>query len=191
MKGLIVCSLSYQLASAQVEILENLLPGSFTKTNANLEEGVGADFSPENKAILEESLEHLKAFRPALQAAEKEGHIEIDNPVIGILKLPIYDELEDLLSWTPNSYIDATHVKYLESAGARVVPIDLDMHPKELMNLMKKLNGVYIPGDHDTMGHPEFTRTVSEIIQHAQVFNEMENNHFPVAAFGYGAVTML
>lgn len=191
MKGLIVFSLSYSLASAQFETLEKLLPGKVTKTAANLEEGVAADFSPENKQFIEEQLEHLKAFRPALQAAEKADHIEIDNPVIGILKLPMYEELEQQIDYTPSYYIDSTHVKYLESAGARVVPIDLDMHPKELMNLMKRLNGVYIPGDHDVRGHPQYSRTVSEIIQHAQVFNEMENNHFPVVSFGYGALTML
>ena len=77
------------------------MPGSFKKTDANLEAGVAADFSPENKQFLEESLEHLKEFRPALQAAEKADHIEIDNPVIGILKLPMYEELEEKLDWTP------------------------------------------------------------------------------------------
>lgn len=128
---------------------------------------MGADFSPENQKFLEESVEHLKAFRPALQAAEKADHIEIDNPVIGILKQPVYKELEEQLSWTPGYYIDSTHVKYLEGAGARVVPIDLDLHPKELMNLMKKLNGVYIPGDHSSVQDPDYFRTVSEIIQHA------------------------
>tara|TARA_B100000780_G_C20956659_1_gene381726 strand:- start:470 stop:601 length:132 start_codon:yes stop_codon:yes gene_type:complete len=40
-----------------------------------------------------------------------------------------------------------SHVKFLESAGARVVPIDytdnLDVMKKQLRNL----NGIYIPGD--------------------------------------------
>ena len=33
-------------------------------------------------------------------------------------------------------YIPAAHVKYLESAGARVVPVDYRMQKKELEKLM-------------------------------------------------------
>lgn len=191
MKALILCSLSYVSINANSKVLETPLPGTVRRSQGNLENGIGGEISPENRKFLEEQLEHLKAFRPALQAAEKEAHVEINNPVIGVLKLPVPADLEQRLDFTPTHYIEASHVKFLESAGARVVPVDLDMHPKELMILMKKLNGVYIPGDYNLLDHPEFSRTVSEIVQHAQVFNEMEGNHFPIAAFGYGAISLL
>jgi hypothetical protein len=191
MKSLLALSLTYSLAYANTKVLKTSLPGTVTKTKGNLEAGLHGDLAPENRAELEAAHEHLKEFRPALQAAEREAHVETDNPVIGVLKMPMYKELEEQLTWTPEAYISASHVKYLESAGARVVPIDLDMHPKELQTLMKKLNGVYIPGDHNIRGNPEYYRTVSEIVQHAQVFNEEAGNHFPIAAFGYGGLVLL
>ena len=89
----------------------------------------------------------MKGFRPALQSAEKEPHIEIENPIIGVLQLPMHSELEDRLNWSPASYIEATHVKFLEAAGARVMPVPIDMSLNELKSLMGKLNGLYIPGD--------------------------------------------
>jgi hypothetical protein len=189
MKSLLAFSISYSVSNAKV--LKTPLPGVVTISNANLEAGLHGDFAPANRAEIEAAYDHLKDFRPALQAAEREEHVVTDSPVIGVLKLPMYNELEQQLNWSPDSYISASHVKFLESAGARVLPIDLGMNPKELQILMKKLNGVYIPGDHNVRGNQEFFRTVSDIVQHAQMFNEEAGNHFPIAAFGYGGLVML
>ncbi|ELK02337.1 Gamma-glutamyl hydrolase [Pteropus alecto] len=43
-------------------------------------------------------------------------------------------------------YIAASYVKYLESAGARVVPVRLDLTKKEYKKLFQSLNGVLFPG---------------------------------------------
>lgn len=43
-------------------------------------------------------------------------------------------------------YIAASYVKYLESAGARVVPIDYYSTPSELDTLLSSLNGVFFTG---------------------------------------------
>ena len=45
------------------------------------------------------------------------------------------------------SYVEASHVKFLESAGARVVPIDWNLPIKKLQEILAQINGVYIPGD--------------------------------------------
>lgn len=44
-------------------------------------------------------------------------------------------------------FIEASHVQFLESAGARVVPIDFTMKGEQLNRVLRNLNGVYIPGD--------------------------------------------
>eukprot|EP00730_Choanoeca_flexa_P013843 TRINITY_DN5784_c0_g1_i2.p1 TRINITY_DN5784_c0_g1~~TRINITY_DN5784_c0_g1_i2.p1 ORF type:complete len:307 (+),score=84.73 TRINITY_DN5784_c0_g1_i2:1-921(+) len=56
------------------------------------------------------------------------------NPVIGIL------------TQSSPSYIAASYVKYLESAGARVVPVFHTSTESELKSLFSKLNGILIPG---------------------------------------------
>jgi len=38
-------------------------------------------------------------------------------------------------------------VKFLESAGARVVPIDYTLTVEELRKKLREINGLYIPGD--------------------------------------------
>jgi len=60
-----------------------------------------------------------------------------------------------------------SHVKFLESAGARVVPVDytdgLDIMKKQLRNL----NGIYIPGDSASLiekTNIEYTHKVREIL---------------------------
>ena len=45
------------------------------------------------------------------------------------------------------SYIESSHVKFLESAGARVVPIDWNLSVNKMQEILHQVNGVYIPGD--------------------------------------------
>jgi hypothetical protein len=46
-----------------------------------------------------------------------------------------------------NSSISASQVKFLESAGARVVVIDYRMQYAELTKLLGSINGIYITGE--------------------------------------------
>ena len=45
-----------------------------------------------------------------------------------------------------NSYIAASYVRFLESAGARVVPILYDESRKSIKEKVSKLNGLLFPG---------------------------------------------
>ena len=61
-------------------------------------------------------------------------------------------------------YIDASHVKFLEAAGARVVPVDFTLGKQELKDALEQLNGLYIPGDSARLVTPHqeygYTKTV-------------------------------
>jgi len=60
-----------------------------------------------------------------------------------------------------------THVKYLESAGARVVPIDYTRPIEELNYMLESLNGLYIPGDSKSLiseGNKEYTMSVRKML---------------------------
>ena len=64
-----------------------------------------------------------------------------------------------------DSYIPASHVRYLEAGGARVVPISYRYTYKTLMNILKQVNGVYIPGESSIiLQNPKYLDTVGKII---------------------------
>ena len=60
-----------------------------------------------------------------------------------------------------DSYIAASYVKFIESAGARVVPILQDMPQAEIERRFKAVNGILIPGGSQTLspGHPYYDTT--------------------------------
>ncbi|GFN98392.1 gamma-glutamyl hydrolase, partial [Plakobranchus ocellatus] len=62
-----------------------------------------------------------------------------NRPIIGILTEKSYSKYGD-------EYIESTYVQYLESAGARVVPIRGKQPPKYYRTLFKKINGALFPG---------------------------------------------
>lgn len=91
-------------------------------------------------------------------------------------------------------FIETTHVKYLQSAGARVVPIDWQLDDEKTQQLLSQINGVYIPGDSKSLiqkGNFQFTQAVRRILKWAQHHNEKESSHFPILGVGYGALAML
>ncbi|XP_033293489.1 gamma-glutamyl hydrolase isoform X2 [Orcinus orca] len=65
------------------------------------------------------------------------------KPIIGILMQTCHSENMKILG---KYYIAASYVKYLESAGARVVPIRLDLKDEEYEKLFKSINGILFPG---------------------------------------------
>jgi len=62
-----------------------------------------------------------------------------DRPIIGVLTQPFKGDAK-------KHYIVASYVKYLESAGARVVPIFYDEERAKLVTLVSKLNGLLFTG---------------------------------------------
>lgn len=66
--------------------------------------------------------------------------------------------------------IEGTHVKYLESAGARVVPIDWTQTQEHIEDLLSKVNGLYIPGDSSALldgTNQDFTKVVRKCLKWA------------------------
>ena len=87
-----------------------------------------------------------------------------------------------------------THVKYLESAGARVIPIDYTRSIEELHYMLENINGLYIPGDSKALlggGDEQYTMSLRKMLQWAQRHNEKESNHFPVLGVGYGSLALI
>jgi len=64
------------------------------------------------------------------------------RPIIGILSQPTDGDLTKYGS----QYIAASYVKYIESAGARVVPILYDSGVTNITTLLGYINGILFPG---------------------------------------------
>ncbi|KAK5849976.1 hypothetical protein PBY51_014267 [Eleginops maclovinus] len=64
-----------------------------------------------------------------------------DRPIIGVLAQEVYSQ-------KPNqtAYIAASYVKFLESAGARVVPVMINQTLEEYKKLFNSINGILYPG---------------------------------------------
>ncbi|KAH8364305.1 hypothetical protein KR084_005817 [Drosophila pseudotakahashii] len=71
---------------------------------------------------------------------------DISSPIIGVLTQEVYtDGLISRHFDNKTSYIAASYVKYLEGAGARVVPIWIGRNRSYYEDLMHKINGL-LPG---------------------------------------------
>lgn len=70
-----------------------------------------------------------------------------NSPIIGVLTQPLSALNTNTSQINASSFIPASHVKFLESGGARIVPVDYDVPQNKLYKLLDQLNGLYIPGD--------------------------------------------
>eukprot|EP00201_Polytomella_parva_P017131 CAMPEP_0175056798 /NCGR_PEP_ID=MMETSP0052_2-20121109/10886_1 /TAXON_ID=51329 ORGANISM="Polytomella parva, Strain SAG 63-3" /NCGR_SAMPLE_ID=MMETSP0052_2 /ASSEMBLY_ACC=CAM_ASM_000194 /LENGTH=345 /DNA_ID=CAMNT_0016321895 /DNA_START=132 /DNA_END=1169 /DNA_ORIENTATION=- len=96
------------------------------------------------------------------------------RPIIGVVTQPGDPAPEGA------SYVAASYVKWIESAGARVIPILYDLSELELTKRFNIINGLIIPGGgaHLSEGH-KFYDTVSFLVDLAVKANDM-GDFFPV-----------
>jgi gamma-glutamyl hydrolase len=70
-----------------------------------------------------------------------------NRPMIGILTQPIPERLKSYPKViNKTSYVMQSYVTYLESAGARVVPLLYDESVNKTLDKLEKLNGVFFAG---------------------------------------------
>ncbi len=85
-----------------------------------------------------------------------------------------------------------SHVKYLQSGGARIVPISYKLDKNGFNNILSQINGIYIPGDHpDILKNERYIAAVKTILLWAQDHNAHPEQHFPVVATSYGYLALL
>ncbi|XP_013781037.1 gamma-glutamyl hydrolase-like isoform X2 [Limulus polyphemus] len=111
-----------------------------------------------------------------------------DRPIIGILAQDAYE----IFSKKDNSYIVASYVKYIESAGARVVPIFINQTRDYYTNIFNAVNGVLIPGggaNLDTSGYGK----AGKILYNLAIVANQKGDYFPVwgTCLGFELLTYL
>ncbi len=116
---------------------------------------------------------------------------EAERPIIGILTQRILDKT--LLKYFPfakkRSYIAASYVKYLQSAGARVVPILDTYNKKNLTLLFNSINGLLLPGGGVSLSTSKFFKTGKKLHQMAVDFNH-KGGYFPIFSICLGFEAM-
>lgn len=78
-----------------------------------------------------------------------------ERPIIGILTLPNHNKGH--LGTLGTSYMAASYVKWVESGGARVVPLRYDDGPDALRQQAESLNGILFTGGGTAIQHENGT----------------------------------
>ncbi|XP_053484746.1 gamma-glutamyl hydrolase [Ictalurus furcatus] len=120
-------------------------------------------------------------------AVVSEGHKINDCPIIGVLAQEVY-------SPTPgkNAYIAASYVKYLESAGARVVPVMINKTEEEYTIFFKSINGILFPGGGASIFSSGYAKAAGIFYKLALEANS-KGDYFPVwgTCLGFEQLTLL
>ena len=69
-----------------------------------------------------------------------------DRPIIGILEQELIVNLEKWYGDNYTSYIDSSYIKYIEAAGARVVPVLINQPMEYYRTIFTSTNGLLFPG---------------------------------------------
>lgn len=131
----------------------------------------------------------LCSCRPPPGSEAARSHTLNYRPIIGILA---QENLPEDPSPHGTSYIAASYVKYIESAGARVVPIRINRTEEEYVKLFNSINGVLLPGGDVNIEHSQFTRTAKIFYKLAVKANDV-GDYFPLwgTCQGFQQMTVL
>ncbi|XP_056619566.1 gamma-glutamyl hydrolase [Triplophysa dalaica] len=110
-----------------------------------------------------------------------------DRPIIGVLAQEVYNPQPGR-----NSYIAASYVKFLESAGARVVPVTINKSEEENTRLFKSINGVLFPGGGVSIETSGYSRAAALFYRLALEANS-KGDYFPILGIclGFEQLTLL
>ncbi|XP_056173502.1 gamma-glutamyl hydrolase 2-like isoform X1 [Syzygium oleosum] len=112
------------------------------------------------------------------------------RPVIGILSHPGDGASGRLNNASDASYIAASYVKFVESAGARVIPLIYNEPPEVLFEKLNMVNGVLFTGGWAKSG--SYYETAKAIFKKVLAKNDA-GDHFPLYAIclGFELLTMI
>ncbi|XP_071105618.1 gamma-glutamyl hydrolase A-like [Haliotis cracherodii] len=97
-----------------------------------------------------------------------------NRPIIGVV-----DQCAGLDQPYGDTYISATYVKFLEQAGARVVPVRVKQPKEYYETLLSRINGVLFPGG-DRNLTSSYLATAARIIYDIVVEANDAGDHFPL-----------
>ncbi|XP_060925999.1 gamma-glutamyl hydrolase-like [Limanda limanda] len=111
------------------------------------------------------------------------------RPIIGILA---QESRKDEQATRGFSYIAASYVKYLEAAGARVVPVRVNLTEEEYTKIFNSINGLLLPGGSSNLLTSQYSRAAGILYNLALRANDA-SDYFPVwgTCLGFEQLTVL
>lgn len=115
-----------------------------------------------------------------------------NRPIIGVPSMAITDSYvkKNIPSLNGKSFIPASYIKYLEMAGARVVPIERDLSDEELRKIFSSINGALFIGGEANLEYSGYYLTTKRLFQLAESANDA-NDYFPILGVCRGMQAML
>ncbi|CAH1722376.1 unnamed protein product [Aphis gossypii] len=114
-----------------------------------------------------------------------------ERPVIGILTQEVYWSSFNNLKPSNYSYIAASYVKAIEASGGRVVPVFTNRTTEYYINIVRKVNGILIPGGGSAFNISfGISQSTNEIFHIAKHINNI-NDHFPILGICLGFELLL
>ncbi|XP_072460775.1 gamma-glutamyl hydrolase [Notamacropus eugenii] len=112
-----------------------------------------------------------------------------DRPVIGILAQA--NHMKSFQNYG-KYYIAASYVKYLESAGARVVPVRLKLSDEEYDKLFQSINGILFPGGGVNLQTSDYSY-VARLFYNKALQANKKGDYFPIwgTCLGFEELTVL
>lgn len=112
-----------------------------------------------------------------------------DRPIIGILAEEITEK--DLLPFG-KTYIPSSYVKFLESAGCRVMPVRLNLLLSEYEEIFKSINGILFPGGAVNLETSNYAKT-AKIFYDLAIKAYDSGDYFPIwgTCLGFQLLTVL
>jgi len=101
-----------------------------------------------------------------------------ERPIVGILTQPTDGALANYGS----SYIAASYVKFVESGGARVVPVFHNSTMEELDQIFSQINGILFPGGGSNLDNTPLFKAGQRLYNNA-IAATRKGDYFPV--FGH------
>lgn len=113
---------------------------------------------------------------------------DYQGPVIGILTQSTYKI--SYLKALGDSYLAASYVKYIEMAGAQVIPIYDGWDLAYIKHIMQSINGVLLPGGAQTFPTSRYYVAAKHIYEWAEEMND-KGGFFPIwgTCLGYELMT--
>ncbi|XP_060869859.1 gamma-glutamyl hydrolase B-like [Metopolophium dirhodum] len=114
-----------------------------------------------------------------------------ERPVIGILTQEVYWSSFKNVKPFIKSYIATSYVKSIEASGGRVVPVFTNRTTKYYMDVVRKVNGILVPGGGCAFNMSSgIGQSTNEIFQIAKLVNRV-NDHFPILGICLGFELLL
>ena len=135
-------------------------------------------FAPCGRALLGAHVHNMMALLAisSLVLAQPSNN---NRPIVGIMTQPLGTEISNASS-TNVTYIAASYVKFLESAGARVVPIHYDSSDEELTALFHSINGILLPGGGADLANTTRIRHSGQVLYDLAIAANDAGDAFPV-----------